>query len=81
MSYTVYIIRSEPNGTFYKGFCEDFEIRLCDHNAGRVKSTKSGRPWHKHYVEELDNKTEALKREKYFKSRSGYRWLKNKGII
>ena len=78
---TVYIIRSEMKGTFYKGSCEDFSARLADHNAGRVKSTKHGRPWAKHYVEVVADKTEALKREKYFKSRSGYRWLKQNSII
>ncbi|OGV62389.1 MAG: hypothetical protein A2283_17820 [Lentisphaerae bacterium RIFOXYA12_FULL_48_11] len=81
MAFIVYIIRSESKGMFYKGFCEDFDDRLRAHNAGRVRSTKNGRPWHEHYVEKLADKTEALKREKYFKSRSGYRWLKNKGII
>ena len=80
MEFTVYIIRSHTTGTFYKGFCEDFERRLADHNAGRVTSTKHGRPWHRHYVETFSNKTEALKRERYFKSRSGYRWLKSNHI-
>jgi putative endonuclease len=77
----VYIIKSETKGTYYKGSCADFPARLADHNAGRVKSTKHGKPWVKHYVEVAADKTEALKREKYFKSRSGFRWLKQNGII
>ena len=81
MSHTVYVIRSRITGMFYKGSCEDFEKRLGDHNAGRVRSTKNGRPWQEHYREELSDKTAALKREKHLKSRSGYRWLKDKGII
>jgi putative endonuclease len=81
MAFFVYIIRSEISGTVYKGCCENFEKRLRDHNAGRVKSTKHRRPWNKHYIEEFTDKRSALKRERYFKSRSGYRWLKQNGII
>ena len=81
MPWTVYIIRSLSLGGYYKGSCEDIERRLHNHNAGRVKSTKAGRPWTIHYSEILLNKTEALRRERFFKSRSGYRWLKDHNII
>jgi putative endonuclease len=81
MNWTVYIIRSESSGTYYRGSCEDFEKRLAEHNAGKTRSTKAHRPWVKVYTAIFDNKTDALKREKYFKTRSGYRWLKEHGII
>lgn len=80
MSWIVYVLRSESKGTYYKGSCEDFEKRLQDHNHGRVRSTKGGLPWVRHYTEEFADKTAALKRERFFKTRSGYRWLKDKGI-
>jgi len=35
----------------------------------------------KQHVEEFVNKTDALKREKFFKTRSGYRWLKEHKIF
>ena len=81
MAYFVYIIRNEKTGTYYKGSCADFDKRLEAHNQGSVRSTKSKVPWKRHYIEELPNKTEALKREQFFKTRSGYRWLKSRDII
>ena len=50
------------------------------HNTGKVKNIKAHRPWTLHYLESFDSKTEALKRERFFKTLSGYRWLKRKGI-
>jgi putative endonuclease len=81
MGYIAYIIRSEQTGTYYKGSCADFDKRLEAHNAGSVRSTKGKRPWKKHYIEELPSKTEGLRREKFLKSRTGYRWLKKNEII
>ena len=81
MEWIVYIIRSPEKGLYYKGYSEDFEKRLVEHNAGRVASTKHARPWIEHYTEKFETKTDALKRERYLKTRSGYRWLKQHGII
>jgi putative endonuclease len=81
MKWTVYIIKSPAKEVYYKGCSGDFEKRLTEHNAGRVKSTKYARPWVAHYKEEFDLKTDALKRERFLKTRSGYRWLKDQQII
>jgi len=81
MEWTVYIIKSPEKGLYYKGCSADFRKRLAEHNAGRVASTKHARPWLEHYTEKFETKTDALKRERYFKTRSGYRWLKQHGII
>ena len=70
--WIAYILKSLSSGGYYKGSCEDIGRRLHNHNAGRVKSTKSGRPWALHYNETLLNKTEALRRERFLKSRTGY---------
>ena len=80
MSYFVYVLRSEAGNRYYKGCSDNILLRLDDHNAGRVKSTKAYRPWTLHYVEEFRDKGEALKRERFFKTLSGYRWLKRKGL-
>ena len=77
----VYILQSEADKGYYYGSTSDLEKRVKEHNAGRVKSTKSRRPLNLHYYEEYDDKREALKREQYFKKRSGYRWLKKQAII
>ena len=79
--WLAYILKSRQDGTYYKGSCEHIERRLAQHNRGAVRSTKAKRPWELHYTEEFETKTEALKRERFFKSRSGYRWLKQNGII
>ena len=45
MKYFVYIIRSERNGTFYKGHCSDLTVRMKEHNRGKTSYTRSLRPW------------------------------------
>jgi putative endonuclease len=68
MKHYVYILYSEKTNKYYVGSCEDVYVRLQRHNAGSTTSTKSGRPWIVQYTEELENKTQALIREKYIKS-------------
>ena len=76
----VYVLHSASRGVFYKGSCADVERRLADHNAGRVRSTKSGRPWVLRHREDFGSKADALRRERFLKTRSGYRWLKSQGL-
>jgi putative endonuclease len=79
--FFAYILKSEKTGSHYYGHCEDLEERLKNHNAGKVRSTKSKRPLKIHYYEEFQSRSEAFKRELFFKSRSGYKFLKGEGII
>jgi putative endonuclease len=79
--FFAYIIKSELTETHYYGSCEDLEIRIQKHNGGKVKYTKSKRPWKLLYFEEFPTRSEAYKRELFFKSRAGYRFLKEKKII
>jgi putative endonuclease len=81
MNFHVYILQSLKDGKYYYGFTEDLDTRLSFHNDGLVRSTKSRRPLVLHYSESFATKREALKREKYFKSISGYNWLKARGVI
>jgi putative endonuclease len=67
MKYYTYILYSKTRDRYYIGSCENVTIRLVRHNAGATPSTKSGRPWIVVYTEGYDNKTDALKREKYIK--------------
>jgi putative endonuclease len=62
-------------------FRKELEKRLKQHNTGQMKYTKGRRPWKVHYIEEFSTKSEAYKREQYFKSIQGYRFLKSQGII
>ena len=60
---------------------KNLEFRLKRHNGGFVRSTKSKRPWTIHYTESFETKSEAYRRELFFKTIEGYNWLKHKGII
>jgi hypothetical protein len=41
---TLYILESQKHGRFYVGSTDDLSRRLNEHNAGRTKSTASGKP-------------------------------------
>jgi putative endonuclease len=77
MPYYVYIIRSLKDGTFYKGFTEDYLQRLSDHNAGFSNYTSHKIPWQLVYAEEHPSKRLALIREKKLKhsKREYLEWL------
>ena len=76
MSYIVYIIKSEE-GLHYTGFTEDLEKRLMEHNDKKLSFwTKRGTNWKLIYSEEYSDKTEALKREKWFKTGVGRDFIK-----
>ncbi len=68
-----YILRSEKNGRYYIGAAKDVEIRLAQHNSGKVKSTKHLRPWKVVYREGFSNFVEARQRETYLKSQKSRR--------
>ncbi|MBS1553596.1 MAG: GIY-YIG nuclease family protein [Bacteroidetes bacterium] len=79
--FYAYVLRSESTKTHYYGSTEDLGKRLNEHNSGKVKYTKGRRPWALHYFEEYQTRAEATRRERFFKSISGYLYLKEKGII
>ena len=79
--FFAYILKSVNNGNHYYGSCENLESRLKRHNDGKVRSTKSKKPWNLIYFEEFPTRSEAYKRELFFKSRTGYRYLKERKII
>ena len=78
MSYFTYILYSSNYKRFYKGYCQDLTERLKQHNQGHTKSTKPFIPWELVYFEEFENRENAMKREKYFKTAAGRRFLKTK---
>jgi putative endonuclease len=61
--FYVYIIQSELDNSFYKGFTTNYLDRLDEHNLGFSDYTSRKRPWKLVYVEEFPSKTEALKKE------------------
>ena len=67
MSFYVYMLQSDIDGTYYKGSTIYPFKRLEQHNLGFSTYTRSKRPWRMVYVEQLDSKKEMLIREKKLK--------------
>ncbi|MEJ7588320.1 MAG: GIY-YIG nuclease family protein [Ferruginibacter sp.] len=80
LCFCAYILKSEKDGRYYYGSCEDLEIRVAKHNSGQVKATKYRAPFILHYKEEFLSRSGAFKREQFFKSVDGHRWLKDNNI-
>ena len=74
--YYVYVLSSGIDRRLYKGFTNDLERRLKEHNSGKHKSTKGYIPWRLVYYEEVGSRIEAREREKYLKSGIGREFLK-----
>ncbi len=77
MFYT-YVLRSKKDGKLYVGFTDNLKRRFSEHNGGLVKSTKDRLPFELVYYEACNDKDKALKREKYFKTGFGRRFLKDR---
>ena len=56
---------------------QDPDRRLKEHNSRMVKSTKAFVPWVKVFQKEVGNRQSAREVEKYYKSPSGRRFIKN----
>ena len=70
MCFYVYIIQSEKDGSFYKGYSLQPLTRLLQHNNKESQYTSNKIPWKLCHLEIFDNKTAALKREKALKKYS-----------
>ncbi|MFZ5805929.1 MAG: GIY-YIG nuclease family protein [Verrucomicrobiota bacterium] len=74
--FYVYVLLSQKDDKFYIGFTGDFKRRLKEHQAGENTSTKSRRPLELIYYEAHRSKTDAMRREQYFKTTKGKSTLK-----
>lgn len=74
--YTVYILQSLRDKRTYLGCTHNLNNRIKEHNLGEVKSTKNRSPFKLVYKEEFEDRYEAFKREKHFKTAWGRRQLK-----
>ena len=79
--FYAYILRSLKDGTHYYGHTADMDERLKIHNRGKVRYTKGHYPYVLHYFEEYSSKSEAARREIFFKSIDGHNWLREQRII
>jgi len=76
--FYAYVIKSSKFDFYYKGHCEDLDRRLLQHNSGMAVSIKQYTPFEIVYFEKLETREDAIRKEKYFKSAAGRRYLKNK---
>ena len=61
--YFVYVIKSKIKNWMYTGFTADLRKRFTEHNSGRVRVTKSNKPFVLIYYEAYKSKLDARKRE------------------
>src|SRR3990167_2726131 len=74
--YHVYFIESLSSAKRYIGYTTDLKRRLTEHNNHKNISTAKESSWKLIYCETYVNKMDALGREKFLKSGSGWRFLK-----
>lgn len=66
--HSVYILKSLKDKKLYIGTTNNLSRRIQQHNKGQSKSTKSRKPFVLIYRESYPSKSEAMKREWYFKN-------------
>ena len=74
--YYVYILLNAAKRRTYTGVADDVNKRLALHNAGRVKASRPHRPYNVIHIEKFETLKEARQKEKFFKSTTGRRKIK-----
>jgi putative endonuclease len=74
--FTVYVLYSSLHKKHYTGFTTNLEQRLISHNLLGKDWTARYRPWNVIYTKEFENKTDALKYEKWLKTGVGREFIK-----
>ena len=73
-----YILRSTKNEKWYTGYTRDLRKRFDEHTNGKSIYTKSRGPFTLVYYEACPNEDDAKAREKYLKTGTGKRYIKNR---
>ena len=76
--YYTYVLFNGDDNQFYVGFTKNFKRRIEEHKNGKVKSTLFRQPLKLIYYEACIDEKDARKREKYFKTGFGRRFLRNR---
>ena len=78
--FFVYVLRSQSSGKTYIGQTADLDRRVSEHNDPLHNSakftTRHKGPWVLVHSEQFATRSEAMRREKWFKSGVGREWLK-----
>ena len=77
MHYT-YVLKSKKSGRLYTGATNDLRKRFKLHNEGKSNFTKKDKPYELIYYEACNDQADAFAREKYLKSGSGKKFIKNR---
>ena len=72
----VYVLRSAADGDLYTGCTKELRGRVAMHNAGKVLSTRTRRPFDLIYYEACRDERDAFRRGKYLKTTYGKRYVK-----
>ena len=72
----VYVLKSQKDGKLYIGSTRNLEKRIFYHNSGKVRSTKSRRPFEIIYSKRFDSDTQARKFENTLKTTQRRRQIK-----
>ncbi len=72
MTVFTYLLKSLKDGSFYVGITKNLEIRVKEHNAGRVDSTSFKKPYELAFFKKHDSYKEARRHEI---------WLKKKNVV
>jgi putative endonuclease len=76
--YYVYVLRSTASNRLYTGYTSDLRKRLDQHKEGKSLYTKNRGPYELIYYEACIDPKDALAREKYLKTGTGKRYIKNR---
>lgn len=75
MLFYVYVLESKIDGDRYIGFTTNIRRRLEEHKRGKSFATKHRLPMNLIYSELCTNEEDARRREFYFKTTDGRRFL------
>lgn len=68
MTFSVYILQSETDRSFYIGQTNNLNSRVARHNAGLEKYTKTKKPWKLYWSCTVQTRSEAMRLEKKLKN-------------
>ena len=75
--YYTYVLFSSSTGKIYIGFSSNIEARLKSHNDPANRGwTKKYQPWIIVHLEEFENKSKAMLREKELKTARGRKFIR-----
>ena len=75
--FYVYVLKSKKKeGQLYTGYSSNLKKRFTEHNNGKSSATKPYLPWELIFYEAYKSKSDAKRREMYFKTTKGRKALK-----